>query len=76
MDAESGEDENMTWQVHEGDKNGEADEMNVEDDSKDEVMHIWEWCVVPNEENWRSSKADDHLMIVCWWRSCDVDDFF
>jgi len=37
MDAESGEDENMTWQVHEGDKNGEADEMNVEDETR--------WCI-------------------------------
>jgi len=33
----------MGWQVDEEvnrDKNGEADEMTLEDDSKDEVMHI------------------------------------
>ena len=33
----------MSWQVDEEvnrDKNGEADEMTLEDDSKDEVMHI------------------------------------
>jgi len=33
----------MGWQVNEEvnqDKNGEADEMNLEVDSKDEVMHI------------------------------------
>jgi len=33
----------MSWEVDEEvnqDKNGEADEMNLEVDSKDEVMHI------------------------------------
>jgi len=44
MDDESGDDEReMGWQVDEEvnrDKNGEADGMNLEVDSKDEVMHI------------------------------------
>jgi len=32
----------MTWQIHEEvnhDKTGEADEMNLEGDAKDEVIH-------------------------------------
>ena len=42
MDDESGDDEEMSWEVDEEmnqDKNGEADGMNLEVDSKDEVMH-------------------------------------
>jgi len=46
MDDESGDDDRVTemsWEVDEvvnQDKNGEADGMNLEVDSKDEVMHI------------------------------------
>ena len=44
MDDESGDDKReMGWQVDEEmsrDKNGEADGMNLEVDSKHEVMHI------------------------------------
>ena len=43
MDDESGMMRDMSWEVDEEvsqDKNGEADEMNLEVDSKDEVMHI------------------------------------
>jgi len=42
MDDESGDDEEMSWEVDKEmnqDKNGEADGMNLEVDSKDEVMH-------------------------------------
>ena len=34
----------MSWQVNDEviwDKTGDADEMNLEVDSKDEVMHTW-----------------------------------
>ena len=43
MDDESEMMRDMSWEVDEEvnqDKNGEADEMNLEVDSKDEVMHI------------------------------------
>ena len=43
MDDESGDEREMGWEVDEEvnqDKNGEADGMNLEVDSKDEVMHI------------------------------------
>ena len=45
MDDESGDDDRdeYCWEVDEEvnqDKNGEADGMNLEVDSKDEVMHI------------------------------------
>ena len=46
MDDESGDDDKeskMTWQVNEEvnrDMTGKADEMNLEVDSKDEVMHF------------------------------------
>jgi len=43
MDAESGKDDKMAWQVTEEvsrDKTGETDRINLEVDSKDEVMHI------------------------------------
>ena len=43
MDDESGMMRDMSWEVDEEvnqDKNGEADGMNLEVDSKDEVMHI------------------------------------
>jgi len=42
MDAESGEDEKMTWQVYNEvnwDRAGEADEMNLEVGSEDEMIH-------------------------------------
>ena len=43
MDDESGDDDRdelrSGWEVNQ-DKNGEADGMNLEVDSKDEVMHI------------------------------------
>jgi len=43
MDAESGDDDQDAWQVNEEvnrDKTGEADGINLEVDSKDEVIHI------------------------------------
>ena len=43
MYDESGMMTEMSWEVDEGvnrDENGEADGMNLEVDSKDEVMHI------------------------------------
>ena len=45
----------MSWQVDEEvnrDKTGEADEMNLEADSKDEVINIWTSCLWISRKIW------------------------
>ena len=52
----------MSWEVDEEvnrDKNGEADGMNLEVDSKDEVMHIWAICDFQVGDGWRARKSDN-----------------
>jgi len=52
----------MSWQVDEEvnrDKSGEADEMNLEVDSKDEVIHMWAICDFQGGDGWRARKSDN-----------------
>jgi len=52
----------MSWEVDEEvnrDENGEADRMNLEVDSKDEVMHNWAICDFQGGDGLGARKSDN-----------------
>ena len=63
MDDESGMMTEMSWEVDEEvnrDKTDEADEMHLEVDFKDEVMHIygkWAICDFQGGDGWRRERV-------------------
>jgi len=62
MDDESGDDERDGLTSEWGrDKNGEADEMNLEVYSNDNMMHIYKWAICDFQvgDGWRARKSDN-----------------